>query len=147
MALKEFYSKERARTMIWKMPVITLPDKIRNLPKGEREKVLACYAPEIGLTLEKYPEQIENGLLKVASSIQGEIRGPSVILGGVENLVVLEGLHDFVFGVNEIGDYSGGKSKPVFAHVYELASVPNGERLAEYRKFLRNLQIMKKADL
>ncbi len=57
-----FPSQQEAIRAIWNKDVDQIP-VIRDLQPDRREAIVACYAKQIFLTMEKYPEQLAKGYL------------------------------------------------------------------------------------
>ncbi len=62
-----FPSRANAIRKVWKMSTDKFPPQIGKLPDEQREALIATYAPEIYLTMQKYPEQLVQNLLWLTS--------------------------------------------------------------------------------
>ena len=144
-----FPSEAQAIRAVWEMDVDKLPLPIRGLPDERREAIIAGYAASIYLTIQKYPDQLAQGLLKLTDCIPSEPQ--NFISYAREHFVVGTNLPAWGYGSSKIERITTqqpnrngkmeDKYRPLFVPIGVLETGYMDEYLDYYRTFRKMLDI------
>ena len=149
----QFPSRQKAIRAIWKGELSELPDAIKNLPESRREAIVACYADNLFLTMEKYPEQLAKGYLWLTSCEPDTPHFSTKYARDVQSFFVGTDLPNFGFGYSQIeiqrkqinyrDEADRNSRKPLFVPIAQLKTDHMLDELSYYRTFRSVVDMVK----